>query len=235
MRIDKLLSDLKYGTRKEIKAFIKQGLVLVNDTVINDASLHVDPNKDHIIFDQEHVVYKEQLVLMMHKPSGYLSANYDLHDQTVFDLLEASYKRYDLNIAGRLDKDAEGLLILTNDGSLIHQIIHPKKEIYKTYEVITKAPIDNIEDLLKPMTLLDGNNQPYRVSKPILINTNSNHAVIKISEGKFHQVKRMFNAIGHEVIKLKRLAINELELDETLEEGSVRELNQQEIELLIKK
>lgn len=235
MRLDKLLSELKYGTRKELKNIIKKGFVTVNGKIVNKSDVQVNPEKDAIVFDGETVHYIEQFVLMMHKPVGYLSANHDLHDATVFDLLDERFLRYDLNIAGRLDKDAEGLLILTNDGNLIHQIIHPNKAIDKTYHVWTEKSIDNIEDLLKPLTIMDGNDMPFSPKQPTIVSSNDNEAIIKISEGKFHQVKRMFEAIGHRVVRLKRVAINNLTLDETLAEGEVKVLTDQEISLLIKK
>jgi len=235
MRLDKLLSELKYGTRKELKNIIKKGFVTVNGKTVYKSDVQVDPETDEIVFDGETVHYIEQLVLMIHKPVGYLSANHDLHDATVFDLIDDRFLRYDLNIAGRLDKDAEGLLILTNDGNLIHQIIHPNKAIDKTYRVWTEKNIDNIEDLLKPLTIMDGNDMPFTPKQPTIVSSNDNEAVIKISEGKFHQVKRMFEAIGHQVIRLKRIAINNLTLDETLAEGEVKVLTDQEVNQLIKK
>ncbi|MFU8787296.1 MAG: pseudouridine synthase [Candidatus Izemoplasmataceae bacterium] len=232
MRLDKFLSNLKYGSRNDIKKLCKAGLIKVNDNPIKDSSMDIDPLTDRIFFMNEAVVYHEQLVLMMYKPKGYVSANKDALHKTVFDLLPDAYKRHDLSIAGRLDIDTEGLLILTNDGQLIHSIIHPKKDVYKTYYVETDAIITNIEDLLKPMSLLDGNQTPYDVHLPRILSVEGHKATIQIKEGKFHQVKNMFSHIGYEVTYLKRTAIHELVLDPNLEPGEVKVLNEVEIDKL---
>ena len=233
MRLDKFLSQLKYGSRNEIKKACKEGVVKVNDAVIKDASHIIDPMKDVVYYNDQPVRYFKQLVLMLNKPKGVVSANHDPIHKTVIDLLPDDYQRYDLAIAGRLDIDTEGLLILTNDGSLVHNIIHPKKALYKTYLVQTDKQISNIDDLLKPMTLFDGNQKPYEVLKPKIVDVNNNQAIIQIQEGKFHQVKRMFKKIGYEVIYLKRIAIHNLELDESLALGEVKKLTEEDIYKLL--
>src|SRR5690606_10419376 len=127
MRLDKLLSNLKYGSRTEIKALIKKGLISVNEKIVKNADMQIDPNKDQIVVDRETVFYKDIIILAMHKPAGYLSANQDKNDPVVIDLIKKPYDRFDFKIAGRLDKDTEGLLILTTDGDIQHEITHPKK------------------------------------------------------------------------------------------------------------
>lgn len=233
MRIDKLLSQLKYGSRKEIQKAIKDQSVIVDGKVIHQKDYNVDPINQTIEYNGEEVVYYKRVVLMLNKPSGVVSANYDLNDKTVIDLIGPPYHRYDLKIAGRLDKDTEGLVILTDDGDLLHQIISPKKNVYKTYEITTEKNIDNIHDLLKPMRIKDGRDREYIPKRPIIESHQNNKAVIKISEGKFHQVKRMFEAINHHVIHLKRTAINALCLD--VEIGEYRMLKEDEIKKLVSK
>ncbi len=229
MRLDKLLSNLKYATRKEVRKLAREGIITVNDKVIKDPSIHIDPINDEIKIGHETVLYHETLTLMMNKRKGTVCAhNDDLHP-TVFEDLDIKYQRFDLHIAGRLDKDTEGLIIMSTDGKLVHDIISPKKDVYKTYEVFTKDVVENIDDLKRPMEILDGNNQPYTPFEPIIVSQDNQRSVIKIKEGKFHQVKRMFAHIGHEVIALKRLAIGELTLDESLSPAAHKVLNDDDL------
>lgn len=233
MRLDKLLSTLHYGSRKEIKDDVKHGLITVNGSVIKQANYHIDPYCDDIQYKDETIFYDDSIIIMMYKPKGYVSANHDQEHHTVIELLEKKYQRLDVHVAGRLDIDTEGLLLLTNDGTIIHKLIHAKKEIEKVYEVTTKDPITHIDYLLKPMTLLDGNNKPYQPKTPSIINHHANQATIAITEGKFHQVKRMFEAIGHTVIYLKRTRIHTVQLDPNLSVGDYRILNIKEREDLL--
>lgn len=233
MRLDKLLSMLNYGSRKDIMKLAKSGVITVNGHTIKNSSVHVDPEQDTIKVEDNEVFYKESLVIMMHKPSGVVSANHDALHKTVFDLLKEPLNRLPLNIAGRLDIDTEGLLILSNDGDIIHHIIHPKKSIYKTYLVHTKEPLKDISLLLNPMTLMDGRGRPYHVLTPKVKTIEEGIYEVKIKEGKFHQIKEMFKAINHEVIYLKRTKIHELALDETLPKGGYKVLTKDEINKLI--
>lgn len=234
MRVDKLLSTLHYGSRKELKDDIKQGYITVNGSVITQPNYHVDPLHDIVCYHGETVFYDDSIIIMMHKPQGVVSANHDTDHKTVIELLDEKYQRLDVHVAGRLDIDTEGLLLLTNDGTIIHKLIHAKKHIEKVYEVTTEKPIDNIEDLHKPMTLLDGNNQPYQPQSPRIITHQGNTAIIAITEGKFHQVKRMFKAIGHTVTYLKRTRIHTVQLDSDLSVGDYRVLTELEKENLLK-
>ncbi|MFW6319081.1 MAG: pseudouridine synthase [Bacillota bacterium] len=228
MRLDKLLSTLHYGSRKEVKEDIKHGYIRVNDAIVSQPDYHIDPNHDKISYHNEIIYFNNSIIIMMHKPQGVVSANHDNVHQTVMDLLDEKYQRLDVHVAGRLDIDTEGLLLLTNDGNIIHKLIHAKKHIEKVYEVTTKNTISNIEDLRKPMTLLDGNNKPYQPKSPRIITHQNNTATIAITEGKFHQVKRMFNAIGHTVVYLKRTRIHTLKLDPNLSAGEYRVLTDSE-------
>ncbi len=233
MRIDKLLSNLKYCTRKEARKLAREGLIKLNGEPIKDVSKHIDPDKDSLDIGHEKVVYHETLTLMMNKRKGVVSARVDDLHPTVIEDLEVTYQRFDLHIAGRLDKDTEGMLILTTDGKLLHDIISPQKDVYKTYEVFTRDTVEDIGAIERPMEILDGKNEPYVPQKPLVVNQDNQKIIMKIKEGKFHQVKRMFEHIGHDVIALKRIAIGNLSLDETLAPGEARPLTPEEIELLV--
>lgn len=230
MRIDKLLSHLKFGSRKEIHQAIKANKVKVDGVIVDSKDLDVEPKSQEIYFNEEKIVYFERVVLMFYKPKGVISAHRDKQYPTVLSYIKDPFNRYDLNIAGRLDVDAEGLIILTDDGNLLHEIISPKNSIYKTYHVKTEKPIDNPEELLKPRVIKDGRDRLYTPKTPIIVAHDKDGVTIKISEGKFHQVKRMFEAIGHRVIRLKRIAIHDLKLDVGV--GEYRQLNEQEINML---
>lgn len=235
MRLDKLLSNLKYGTRNEIRKLVKQGYVKVNGEVVTDSGVHVDEIHDEIIIMNEVINYRPYIYLMMNKPQGYISATYDNYHETVLDLLDEEYLRYDLFPCGRLDIDTEGLIILTNDGKFAHQIMHPKKDIYKTYYVEVDQPLSQTDKdiFLRGLTILDGKDEPF-TTKPAYLEVLSPYkATISIAEGKFHQVKRMFQALGKQVTYLKRIKIGKLKLDDALELGEYRELTETELALLL--
>ncbi|MDD3122843.1 MAG: pseudouridine synthase [Candidatus Izemoplasmatales bacterium] len=229
MRIDKFLSNLKFGSRKEVHELVKKGYITVNGVVISDFGLDISPALDQIIVGEETVYYQPSITLMMNKPKGVVSANTDLLDKTVIDLIEIPFARFDFNIAGRLDKDTEGLLILTTDGSMLHQIISPSKEVYKTYLVELRDPLTRTEELENGVVIKDGKNMDFTTKPCFIKQINEKVATIKILEGKFHQVKRMFEAIENEVVALKRIAIGELPLDDNLLPGEVKELSQVDI------
>ncbi len=218
MRLDKFLSNLKYGTRKEVTKFIKSGNVSVNQKMIKDASTNIDEDKDIIMIGDETVFYRKNITLMLNKPKNVVSANHDsLHD-TVIDLLEDPFFRFDFNIAGRLDIDTTGFVLLTTDGELLHKVISPTNHIYKTYVATLKEPANHLELLTEGVRIKDSTDQEF-LTKPAIVEQIDEYTVqIKIEEGKFHQVKRMFEAIHNEVVELKRTAIGGLCLDEALEE-----------------
>lgn|SRR5690554_1029127 len=212
MRIDRHLSNLKYGTRSEMTKAIKSGLVKVNDKVITNSHLKIDPNKDIIYFNDELVYYYDIINIMIYKPVGYLSANKDNMHKVVVDLIEDKYKRLDLKIAGRLDLDSEGLLILTTSGSYAHFITSPNNKINKVYEVITEDDIDNYNLLLEGVVVKDGKSEEYLAKAIDIKKITNNKYEITIDEGKFHQVKRMFLALNTKVLNLKRIQIGNLNL-----------------------
>ncbi|MDF2699719.1 MAG: rRNA pseudouridine synthase [Haloplasmataceae bacterium] len=234
MRIDKLLSNLKYGTRNEIKKIIKEKQVKVNDVIVKDSGLQVDVLTDQItIFDQI-IEYKEFVYLMLHKPKGYISATEDNMHKTVIDLIDDDFKIFDPFPCGRLDIDTEGLIILSNDGQFAHKMLHPKKEIYKKYYAEVDGVIENsdVDAFYQGLEILDGENKPYVTKKAKLDIITENKAYVYICEGKFHQVKRMFQKCNKRVTYLKRESIGKLKLDENLQLGDYRELHKNELDLL---
>lgn len=233
-RLDKILSNLGYGTRKEIKKVVKTGIVTVNGEVIKSNDLKVDPEKDIIFVGDEQVVYREFIYLIMNKPAGVISATFDKFDETVVDLLYPEHQVFEPFPVGRLDKDTVGLLLLTNDGELNHKLISPKSGVNKIYFAHINAPIDNadIKAFEKGITLDDGYKcLPGKLE--IVENLDDmSKVMVTIQEGKFHQVKRMFEARGKKVTYLQRRKFGNIDIDETLEEGEYRELTQDELELL---
>ncbi len=224
MRLDRFLSNLKYGTRSEIQKAIKRQLVLVNKTIIKSASFKIDPNIDEVVFNGEKVYYKESILIMLNKPSGYLSANKDGKEKTVFELIREPYSRFRLSIAGRLDKDTEGLLLLTNDGKLLHNIITPSKDVYKKYFVRVEKEFNNPKVLEGDYEILDGRDYLFKPLSPIIEKLNDYEFYLSIKEGKFHQVKRMVEHFNNKVIYLKRVQIGQIVLDESLKLGEYKEI-----------
>jgi 16S rRNA pseudouridine516 synthase len=233
MRIDKVLANLGYGSRKDVKKVLKNGMVTVNGEVIKDGKEQVDPNHDTIICNGERVQYKEFIYLMMNKPQGVISATEDDYERTVVDLLQPEDAVFSPFPVGRLDKDTEGLLLLTNDGVLAHQLLSPKKHVPKTYFAVIKGEVteEDVESFRKGVILDDG-----YLTKPGMLNILkaglTSDIELTITEGKFHQVKRMFEAVGKKVVYLQRISMGPLLLDETLELGEYRELTENEIQQL---
>ena len=223
MRIDKFLSNLKYGTRKEVQNQIKSGHVKINGIIVKNANIKINPESDIVTIYDETVYYKRTILLIMNKPSGYLSTNEKGLQKTVYDLINEPYSRFQLNIAGRLDKDTEGLLIFTNDGGLLHNIITPKKNVYKKYYVKTRDTFD-ITKFDDSYEIKDGRDNPYKPLKPYAESISDYEFLLSIKEGKFHQIKRMVQHFGNEVVYLKRLSIGKIELDKNLKIGEYKEL-----------
>jgi len=228
-----MLANLGYGSRKEVKDLLKSGGVKVNDTVVKNGKEQVNPDIDTVTLHGEVIEYKEYIYLMMNKPQGVISATEDHYEETVIDLLELEDAVFSPFPVGRLDKDTEGLLLLTNDGQLAHQLLSPKKHVPKTYFAVIDREVTE-EDVLafqEGVTLDDG-----YVTKPgklkILKSGIRSDIELTITEGKFHQVKRMFEAVGKKVVYLQRISMGPLKLDETLELGEYRELTEEEITML---
>lgn len=229
MRLDKFLCNLKYGSRADIKKFCKNSLVSVNGKVVKDSDFNVDPVNDIIEIEGEIVFYKENITLMMNKPSGYICSTIDEAYPSLLRLLDKKYSRFDFKFAGRLDYDTEGLVILSTDGELIHKITSPKKDMYKTYYVKTKRIIENECILSSPIILLDGKDNEYTTKGAKITKISDFEILISITEGKFHQVKRMLKYIDNEVVYLKRVQIGNLILPEDLELGEYVEIDSNSI------
>lgn len=232
-RIDKILSNLGYGSRSELKKICKNGLVKVNGKTINNPGVQVDVENDEIIFDGQKVVYKEFIYLMLNKPDGYISATFDKKDPIVLDLIDKEDLIFEPFPVGRLDKDTEGLLVLTNDGQLAHRVLSPKKHVPKTYYAKVEGVVteEDVKAFLEGVTLDDGY-ETMPAELVILKSDEISEIELTIHEGKFHQVKRMFESVGKKVVYLKRLSMGKLKLDESLELGQYRELTQEEVKLI---
>ena len=233
LRVDKILSNLGYGSRAELKVYCKKGLVKVNDKVISNPGTQVDTDVDKIEFNNEVVKYREFVYIMMNKPDGYLSATFDKRDPIVLDLIDPSYLTFEPFPVGRLDKDTEGLLVLTNDGQLAHRVLSPKKHVPKTYYAKVEGIVteEDVKAFEQGVTLDDGyETMPSQLK--ILQSGEISEIELTIHEGKFHQVKRMFESVGKKVVYLKRLSMGKLKLDETLNLGEYRELTDEEVKLI---
>ncbi|MDF2834401.1 MAG: pseudouridine synthase [Paenibacillus sp.] len=246
LRIDKLLAHMGRGTRSEIKKAVKSGKVSVDGKVVKDSGMIVDPSAQAVSFEGERVSYRNVVYFMLNKPAGVVSATEDNRDRTVIDLLMPEDTLLGPFPVGRLDKDTVGLLLLTNDGALAHELLSPRKHVDKTYEALVSGNVDgsDIEAFASGVTLDDG----YVTMPSELVVLEVRHDAdgsandeedavtslirLTIREGKFHQVKRMFQAAGKRVLTLKRISMGPLKLDESLPEGRYRELTDEEVKLL---
>jgi len=233
MRLDKLLSNFGFGTRSEIKKMVKNGLVTVDGETAYDPSMHVDPEKNVVVANGRTLNYRKFVYVMMNKPAGVVSATYDTRLRTVVDLLPDELACFELFPAGRLDKDTEGLLLLTNDGQLAHNLLSPRKHVAKRYCAVVSGQVteDDAAAFSEGVVLDDG----YKTMPAELVIIRSglrSEVELVLYEGKYHQVKRMFEAVGKKVVYLRRIQIGGLRLDETLAPGECRELTPEELELL---
>lgn len=232
IRLDKYLADMGIGTRTEIKKLIRQGNVKIGDTVVKTPEQKIDIAKQTVFCNGREVVYEEYEYYMLNKPAGYVSATTDDKDKTVLDLI-TDKKRKDLFPVGRLDKDTEGLLLITNDGDLAHRLLAPKKHVDKLYY----AKVDGVvtEEDVKAFKegVHIGENEVTRPAVLEILNSDQVSEIhLTICEGKFHQVKRMFEAVGKKVIYLKRISMGTLQLDGNLKLGEYRPLTEEELKHL---
>ncbi|MEF2965508.1 pseudouridine synthase [Paenibacillus sp. M1] len=238
-RIDKILGYLGYGSRSDIKKMTKQGRIALNGVTVKDSGAQANPLADLIEVDGERVFYREYVYLMLHKPPGVISATEDLREKTVLDLIPPEFRVFSPFPVGRLDKDTEGLLLLTNDGQLAHDLLSPRKHVPKTYLADCQGTIgereaglfaqgveldDGYVTLPAEMEVLERGAYENGEAKTVISLT--------ISEGKFHQVKRMLEAVGSKVTYLKRVSMGPLRLDDALPLGAFRELTAEELEAL---
>ncbi len=228
MRIDKFLCDILNITRTEAKKLLAAGRVSVDGNIVKSGSVHI--KDEAVLFDGNELSYQEFFYIMVHKPAGYVCANRDSKSKTVFDLLPPDFQRRNLFVCGRLDKDTTGLVLLTNNGPLAHRLLAPKSDIFKEYTVTLRDPLKAGDErkLLQGIVFKDGTH-----CKPAYyLSIGEKEGILRISEGKFHQVKRMFAALGNEVVALHRNSIHGLTLDKQLKEGQCRYLTDHEIKSL---
>jgi 16S rRNA pseudouridine516 synthase len=233
-RIDKVLSNLGHGTRKEVKALLKKGKIEIDGIIVSDNTMKIDPEKVTIKVSGEEIKYRKFIYLIMNKPAGVVSATVDNHDETVIDLIDQEYHAFKPFPIGRLDKDTVGLLFITNDGELNHKLIAPKNHVDKVYYAqINKACDEKDVATFKKGVVLDDKYQCMPAILEILkADENGSEVMITIQEGKFHQVKRMFESVDKKVVFLRRISFGPLKLDENLCEGQYRELTDEELNLL---
>ncbi len=231
LRLDRLLAEAGFGSRSEVKRIIKKGKVKVNGEVVKEPSFKVDPERDEITVNGEPVVYESEYYIVLNKPSGYITSTKD-RELTVMELVSDLPRFQRLFPVGRLDKDAEGLLLMTTDGELAHRLTHPKWKVPKTYlvEVEGKVKEEELEPIRKGIKLKDFTAKPAQV-EVLESKEGSSKLLITIKEGKYHQVKRMFAAIGHPVKYLKRVKFGSIELGE-LPKGEYRHLTEEEVKRL---
>lgn len=232
LRLDKYLADMGKGTRTEVKGYIKKGKVSVNDSIVKEPNIKIDTMTDQVFLDGELVQYVSYEYYMINKPAGVVSATTDNYCKTVIDLIDSSIRK-DLFPVGRLDKDTEGLLLITNDGELAHQLLSPKKHVSKVYfaRVLGRVSTEDIIKFKEGISIED-EFTTLPADLTIIKSDEVSEIELTIYEGKFHQVKRMFEAVGKTVIYLKRLSMGKLVLDASLELGQYRKLTEEEVLLL---
>ncbi|MBP1924364.1 16S rRNA pseudouridine516 synthase [Sedimentibacter acidaminivorans] len=235
IRIDKMLSNIGLGSRSQIKIDAKSGCIKINGIIEKNSSRIVDTEKDEVNYKNNTVKYIQYIYLMMNKPQGVVSATEDNYDKTVVDLLDEKDKFYSPFPVGRLDKDTEGLLILTNDGVLNHNLLSPKKHVDKTYyaEVDGEVTEEDVKLFEEGILLINENYKTLPADLKIIESGQESKCYVTVREGKFHQVKRMFLAVGKEVKYLKRISMGAIDLDETLELGAYRHLTEEELKKLM--
>ena len=232
MRLDKYLAQMGAGTRSEVKKQIRKGCITVNDEVVRSADHKVNEKEDRVCCNGQPVSYISMEYYMLHKPAGVVSATEDKREQTVLELI-TDKRRKDLFPAGRLDKDTEGLLLITNDGQLAHELLSPKKHVDKVYYAKILGRVTEEDVALFADGVNIGSDERNEWTLPaeleILKSGEESEVRLTIREGKFHQIKRMFQAVGKEVTYLKRESMGTLSLDETLKPGEYRPLTEEEI------
>lgn len=232
MRLDKFLAEMSVGSRSDVKGLIRKGQVLVNGEVVKKPEWKVDQERDQVVYNGEKIEYAAFEYYMLHKPGGVVSATEDKKDTTVIDLID-SKRRKDLFPVGRLDKDTEGLLLITNDGKLAHELLSPKKHVDKIYfaRIQGRVTKQDVSDFKAGVNI--GTSEDAEITLPamltILSSGEESEIRLKIQEGKFHQIKRMFQAVGKEVLYLRRETMGSLKLDPKLSLGEYRSLTDQEI------
>ena len=237
MRLDKLLAMLGEGTRTQVRDLVRAGRVRVDGAVARDAGMQVNAEESQVFVDSRALHYKPVRRVMMNKPQGVLTAARDKRQKTVMDLLPPLYAAMGCMPAGRLDKDTEGLLVITSDGQLAHRIISPRHDVGKVYLARVDGPLaeEDVRAFAKGLSISDADGEfearPARL-EILNVSPQESEVRVRVTEGKYHQVKRMFASRGRQVVYLKRLQIGALSLDPTLLPGQWREMTDEEIALL---
>ena len=228
MRLDQFLSARTMYSRRELRQMIQKGKVTVDGAVVRKADQAVQPEAHTVCLNGREICGDQYLYVLLHKPKGYVSSADEAGQKSVLELVPPELCRKDLRPVGRLDKDTEGLLLITNDGALAHRLLSPVKHVPKTYLVHTKKPVTSqmCEKLEAGVEI--GDETPTAPAKTKLLSDTDCGLLLTITEGRFHQVKRMLQAVGNEVVYLKRLSMGALVLDETLSKGSWRALTEEE-------
>ncbi|MCX7774301.1 MAG: rRNA pseudouridine synthase [Clostridia bacterium] len=233
MRLDKFLKDQGLASRADLKEYIKKGQVTVNHAIVKDPGHHVDPDQDEVLLKGQPVKYQQFVYYMLNKPKGVITATEDKTMETVLDLLPESIRRREVFPVGRLDRDTEGLLLITNNGVFAHDLLAPKKHVVKLYEAqLDCFPGDRAIKAFEQGVVLGDGYQSLPAALRFISKTEPVIAQVEIYEGKFHQVKRMFKAVGATVVALKRLKMGAVALDERLKPGEFRELTPDEVKAL---
>ncbi len=228
-RIDKIIASQGLYSRSDVKYLVNRKRVAVDGKIITSSSQKADPEKNVITIDGKPLTVRKQLYLMLHKPKGYVSATEDKEHQTVLALVPPEFKGRDLFPAGRLDKDTTGLMILTDDGMLAHNILSPRKHVQKVYGVELDIPVT--EEMQKGFAAgVELNDGICKEAK--LVITGEKTAEVTLKEGRYHQIKRMFGCYGAKVVELHRIAMGDLYLPDDLAEGDCRELTEEELKKL---
>lgn len=228
-RLDKILVSQGLGSRSEVQRLIRGGHLTVNGRLLRDPSAKIDPDTAVLMVDGQPLRYQQHLYIMLNKPQGLLCVSRDPRQPTVLDLLPPALKRSGLFPAGRLDKDTVGLTLITDDGDFAHRMLAPRRHVEKTYQAVIDGPLREEQRTAFTNGLILEDGTVCMPAKLQVLKTDEHPLVeVRISEGKYHQIKRMFTACGHKVLWLKRTAIGGLHLDERLAEGELRELTEEE-------
>ena len=235
MRLDKYLCETGFGTRSQVKELLKKGQVMVNGEVVKKPELKINETTDQILCQGKKASYQKNIYLMLHKPAGVVSATEDNREKTVLDLVRPEDRKNGLFPVGRLDKDTEGLLLLTDDGELAHRLLSPKKHVDKTYyaKIDGQVTEEHVKQFREGLDIGD-EKKTLPAVLTILLSGPVSEIEVTIHEGRFHQIKRMFEAVGCKVTYLKRLSMGSLVLDETLPPEEYRPLTEAELEGLTK-
>lgn len=226
-RLDKIISSQTNYSRKDVKDLVKKKSVLVNGEVVLKSDIKIDSSIDKIVILGKELVFKKYIYLMLNKPKGYVSASFDKNDKTVLELVPNKYKHRNLFPAGRLDKDTTGLMIITDDGEFAHNILSPKKHISKTYNVTIDIPMnkDMVIGFKNGVNLSDG-----ECKSASLEITGKHTGIVILTEGRYHQIKRMFGCFGAKVTELERIKMGNFSLPNDLSLGEVREFTLEELD-----